>query len=109
MEENLDAIDERRKEVFELEFQAQEQKEDEERLERIRRRWIVACCVFAIAGSFIGLVLTILANTTTSSNLPLPQMTPFDMQQYDELYLWHVRKAGGTTLRKFLEEVAKKY
>ncbi|CAB9501304.1 expressed unknown protein [Seminavis robusta] len=34
------------------------------------------------------------------------RMKPFDMSQYDEIHLWHLRKAGGSTLRKFLIQVA---
>ncbi|CAB9511070.1 expressed unknown protein [Seminavis robusta] len=39
--------------------------------------------------------------------LPLPTMDPFNMSQYETIHLWHLRKAGGTTLRTYFENIAK--
>lgn len=44
--------------------------------------------------------------TANSTQLPLPDMEPIDMTKYDTIHLLHVRKAGGTSLRTFLEKVA---
>ncbi|CAB9503201.1 expressed unknown protein [Seminavis robusta] len=41
------------------------------------------------------------------SSLPLPSMEPFDMSQFTAIHLYHVRKAGGSTVRRYLEKVAK--
>ncbi|CAB9507904.1 expressed unknown protein [Seminavis robusta] len=45
--------------------------------------------------------------TINMSALAMPNLEPFDMSKYDAIHLYHVRKAGGSTIRKYLENVAK--
>ncbi|CAB9503196.1 expressed unknown protein [Seminavis robusta] len=69
-----------------------------------------------LVGNLGGTVKTKGSNVTNTNQtkkpidilaLPLPSIEPFDMSQYEAIHLWHLRKAGGTTLRIYFENIAK--
>ncbi|CAB9525488.1 expressed unknown protein [Seminavis robusta] len=96
---------------------------------RRNARWSLVLVGIILAGTLAftkeGITLlvenvqTIVAksNSTTASQtnpkpinisaLPLPSLEPFDMKKYDTIHFWHLRKAGGTSLRIYVEAIAK--
>lgn len=82
-----------------------------------QRAKILTVCALILFGLFasinegFGLLvrgdsLRIVHEKTNQLHVPLPDMKPFDMTQYDTIHLFHLRKAGGTSLRLFLKQIA---